>query len=68
MKPVSLYAILKKTNIFKKFKKFKNMFINNIKNLPLPKHEEWDHEIVLKPEKKPTFGLIYSLSEKKLTY
>ena len=42
------------------------MFINDIKNLLLPKHEEWDHEIILKSEIKPTFGPIYLLSEKKL--
>ena len=67
MKPVSLYAISEKNNIFKKYEKFKDMFINDTKDLPLPKHEEWDHEIVLEPGKKPTFGLIYFLSEKELT-
>ena len=67
MRPVSLYAILEKINISKKYKKFKNIFINDTKNLFLLKYKKWNHEIVLKPEKKPTFGSIYSLSEKKLT-
>ena len=42
------------------------MFINDTKDLLLPKYEEWDHEIILEPGKKFTFGLIYFLSEKKL--
>ena len=43
------------------------MFINDTKDLFLPKHEEWNHEIILKSEKKFTFGSIYFLSEKELT-
>ena len=66
MKPVSLCAILEKTNILKKYEKFKNIFVNDTKNLLLPKQEEWNHEIILKSGKKSTFGLIYFLSEKEL--
>ena len=66
MKPVSLCAISEKNNIFKKYEKFKDIFINDIKNLLFPKHEKWNHEIILESEKKPTFGPIYSLSEKEL--
>src|SRR6266576_3016559 len=66
MKSVSLCAIFEKTNIFKKYKEFKAMFVNNINNLLLPQHEEWDYKIILKSKIKPTFGLIYFLSEKKL--
>ena len=56
----------KKTNIFKKYEKFKNIFINNIKDLSLPRYEEWDHEIILKSKNKFTFGLIYLLLAKEL--
>ena len=66
MRPVSLCAISEKNDIPKEYEEFKDMFINDTKDLPLPKHEEWDHEIVLEPGKKPTFGPIYSLSEKEL--
>ena len=43
------------------------MFINDMKDLFFPKHEKWNHEIILEPEKKFTFGLIYFLLEKELT-
>ena len=42
------------------------MFINDIINLFFLNHEEWDYEIILEPEKKPTFGSIYFLLEKEL--
>ena len=66
MRPVSLCAILEKTDIFKKYKKFKKMFFNDIKDLFLFKHEKWNYEIILKSEIKPTFGLIYFLLKKEL--
>ena len=66
MRSVSLCAISEKNNIPRKYEKFKDMFINDIKNLFFPKYEKWDHEIILKSEKKSTFGLIYLLSEKEL--
>ena len=31
----------------------------------LPKHRDWDHEIPIEEGKKPTYGLIYTLSETK---
>ena len=32
----------------------------------LPEHRDWDHEILIKEGKKPTYGPIYALSETKL--
>ena len=32
----------------------------------LPKYQPWDHKIELEPGKTPTFGPIYTLSEKEL--
>jgi len=66
MRPVSLNAISEKPDIPAEYDEFKNMFVNHTKDLPLPQHEEWDHEIVLEPGTKPTFGPIYSLSAKEL--
>jgi hypothetical protein len=62
---VSLCAILE-NNILKEYKKFKKMFINDIMDLLLFSHEKWNYEILLEPETKSTFGLIYSLSAKEL--
>ena len=67
MRSVLLCAISEENNIFKEYEEFKNMFINDIKDLFFPKHEEWNHEIILKFGKKSTFGPIYFLSEKELT-
>ena len=32
----------------------------------LPKHRDWDHEILIEEEKKPTYSLIYALSKTEL--
>ena len=32
----------------------------------LPEHQDWDHEIPIEKEKKPTYGPIYALSETEL--
>ena len=48
------------------FNKFKEIFINDIINLLFLKYEEWNHEIILKPEIKFIFGVIYLLSVKEL--
>ena len=32
----------------------------------LPEHQDWDHEILIKKGKKPTYGPIYALSETEL--
>ena len=67
MKPRLLCTTPEKINIFKKYEKFRNIFINDIKDLFLSKYKKWNHEIILESEIKSTFGLIYLLSEKELT-
>ena len=57
---------MEKSDISEKYNEFKKMFINNIKDLFLSKHEKWDHEIILESGIKSTFGPIYSLSAKEL--
>ena len=32
----------------------------------LPEHQNWDHEIPIEEEKKPTYGPIYALSVTEL--
>ena len=61
-------AIFEKTDILKKYDKFEDMFINNIMDLLLSKHEKWDYEIILKSEIKFTCELIYLLLIKKLKF
>jgi hypothetical protein len=48
------------------YKEFIKLFKDDIGLTVLPQHQSWDHEIPLKPGTKPTYGLIYSLSEKEL--
>jgi len=45
---------------------FKKLFQEGEPGKTLPKHQPWDHEIPLETGKKPTYGPIYSLSEKEL--
>ena len=57
---------MEKTDILKKYNEFKDMFINDMINLPFSKYKKWDHEIVLKPKIKFMFKLNYLLSAKEL--
>jgi transposase InsO family protein len=50
----------------KEYKEFAELFQEELGIEALPKHQSWDHEIVLEDGKQPTFGPIYSLSEKEL--
>jgi Reverse transcriptase (RNA-dependent DNA polymerase) len=48
------------------YKEFAKLFEDDTGLTALPQHQPWDHEIPLKPGTKPTYGPIYSLSEKEL--
>jgi transposase InsO family protein len=45
---------------------WKHLFQEDVGASALPRHEPWDHEIVLQEGKQPTFGPLYGLSEKEL--
>jgi hypothetical protein len=65
----SLPTVLEKRvtpSIPKEYKEFEKLFLEETGPEALPKHQEWDHEIILEEGKKPTFGPIYGLSEKEL--
>src|SRR5947209_15532727 len=49
-----------------KYQLFANRFTKTKGPETLPKHQPWDHTIPLQEEKQPTFGLVYSCSEKEL--
>ena len=48
------------------YSRWKRLFQEEEGKAALPKHQKWDHKIPLLPGKDPTFGPIYSLSEKEL--
>lgn len=48
------------------YKKFEHLFQEVVDEQALPKHQPWDHEIVLQEGKTPTFGPIYQLSDREL--
>jgi hypothetical protein len=48
------------------YKEFLHLFREVVDGEALPKHQPWDHEIVLEEGKTPPFGPIYQLSEKEL--
>jgi hypothetical protein len=65
----SLLIVLEKRvtpSIPKEYKEFKKLFLEETGLEALPKHQEWDYEIILEERKKPTFRPIYGLSEKEL--
>jgi transposase InsO family protein len=65
----SLPTVLEKRvtpNIPKEYKEFTKLFLEETGPEALPKHQEWDHEIVLEKDAKLPFLPIYGLSEKEL--
>ena len=50
----------------KEYAQFRKLFEEETDATALPKHQPWDHEIVLEEGKQPTFNPIYALSEKEL--
>ena len=48
------------------YAEWKGIFDEPLPGEALPKHQPWDHEILLEPGKHPTFGPIYSLSADRL--
>src|SRR3989440_229865 len=57
--------LLQKT-LPKKYQQFANLFTKTKGPEVLPKHQPWDHTIPLQEGKQPTFGPVYSCSEKEL--
>lgn len=49
------------------YKEYNTLFQEELTAKALPKHQTWDHEIILEPGKQPTFGPIYILLEKEFT-
>ena len=49
-----------------KYHQFKSLFDKAKGPEALPKHQPWDHEILIQEGKQPTFGPVYSCSEKEL--
>ena len=49
-----------------KYKAFIDLFSKTKEPEALPEHKPWDYHISLQDRKQPTFGLIYSCSEKEL--
>src|SRR5438067_8772172 len=49
-----------------KYRQFKSLFDKAKGPEALPKHQPWDHEIPIQEGKQPTFGPVYSCSEKEL--
>ena len=54
------------TRILDEYKEWKHLFLKKIATKALPKHQTWNHEIILELSKTFTFELIYALFEKKL--
>ena len=54
------------TRIFDEYKQWKHLFLKEITKKTLPKHQTWDHEIILESNKTFTFEPIYALFEKEL--
>jgi hypothetical protein len=48
------------------YKEFEKLFQEELGLDALPKHQLWDHEIILEEGKTPGFQLIYGMSEKEL--
>jgi transposase InsO family protein len=48
------------------YEEFRKLFEEELGKEALPKHQEWDHEIILEEGKKPGFQPIYGMSEKEL--
>jgi transposase InsO family protein len=48
------------------YREFEKLFQEELGAEALPKHQPWDHEIILEEGKQPTFGPIYGMSEKEL--
>jgi hypothetical protein len=48
------------------YKEFKKLFQEELGLDALPKHQPWDHKIILEEEKTPGFQPIYGMSEKEL--
>ena len=62
-----LVEIIKKfLKYLSKYNKFNRLFIKNKSAFALFKYQLWNHEILLKLDKKLTYKSIYSLSEKEL--
>lgn len=53
-------------NIPECYKDWEYLFREETSAAALPKHQPWDHEILLQEGKQPTFGPIYGLSDKEL--
>src|SRR5947199_4853564 len=49
-----------------KYRQFNSLFDKAKGPEALPKHQPWDHEIPIQEGKQPTFGPVYSCSEKEL--
>ncbi|KAK1912882.1 hypothetical protein P3342_004818 [Pyrenophora teres f. teres] len=58
---------LRRTLPDQEYKEFEHLFREVADEQALPKHQPWDHKIVLQEGKKPTFDPIYGLSEKELS-
>ena len=54
-----------RANMPNEYQEFQGMFKEEAYE-KLPEHQDWDHEIPLEGGKKPTYGLIYALSETEL--
>jgi transposase InsO family protein len=48
------------------YNEFKKLFEEELGKEALPKHQPWDHEIILEEGKQPGFQPIYGMSEKEL--
>ena len=48
------------------YEEFEELFKEKPAESALPKHHPWDHEILLEEGKQPTYGPLYSMSEKEL--
>jgi hypothetical protein len=53
-------------DIPQEYEEFRKLFEEELGKEALPKHQEWDHEIILEEGKKPGFQPIYGMSEKEL--
>jgi hypothetical protein len=54
------------SDIPQEYKEFRKLFKEELGKEALPKHQEWDYEIILKKGKKPEFQPIYGMSKKEL--
>src|SRR5256884_2388366 len=52
--------------LLSEYEEFKELFKEKPAESALPKHHPWDHEIPLEEGKQPTYGPLYSMSEKEL--